>query len=345
MSLGKDVDYKAIADKFKDLGNETKKKAQKRVNANWKLYMLIGVYITSLLVTGLSEFIQSSWSWDYIGSTEYISSVLLNTLNNLVLLLAMSVYTIDKLVKKDEKGIAIKNKIKERVSKIIASIFILFLNNFNRERRKNKYKHMLDENLLHLETHARSEDLVLWLRGTDEEKKRNQYCAEKAEIIARMDDKWLEEHIDEIYVDIKETNIDYVKYGYKNQRKGYKDPWDIENGFYKALRDLGPKILIGLSITIGFNSLSLQTATQIEWWLAAVAIILKLYPMFINAYIGQTYGVQYYEEKILVDDSRRNDILELGIEYQENYEKGLIHVDERPTVQHPIVVYKEDKNV
>lgn len=315
-------------------------KSSRRVNVNPRLVVMIFVYLSSLFVTALKELISSDMDWKYLGTSEFLSNMLFSTVNNIFLLLAVFVYFLDKYKR---EVIAVKEfivAIRTNVKKFVSSIFSLFMKNFNRERRKNKFKAVLEVRLSHLEKAAKDADLLCWLRGTPEEKKENSYCCKKQDLLNRMDNDFIEEHIDETYVAIKETTSNFVKYGYTRSTENYRDPWDIENGFTKFLRDLGPKMLLGVVFIFILQAIRVELKVDVAWQEAIFAVILRLYPMAVHTYIGIVYARQYLDEKILVDLGLRLDISEQALEYQKNFLEGKITVQTRNTVEHPLIIYK-----
>jgi hypothetical protein len=331
--------FKRMAEMSQQAKNEAGTKSKKRVNINLKLVILIAVYVSSLFVTAIKEFVSADMSIAYILSYEFLSDMVLNTLNNWMILLAIFVYLLDKNIRSKEMK-DLKNIVHDKAQKLKMSIFSLFLNNFNRERRKNKYKHILEQQLSKLEKDASQEDYLVYLKGTQEEKDNNSYCVKKKDLLNRMSKENLEKEIDEVYVNIKDTTSSFVKYGYTKSTNGYEDPWDIESGVSKFIRDLGPKILLGLALLFAVQSIRLEPSAVVDWKSAVVAIVFRLYPIGVHTYIGFKYANQYYEEKIIVDIGKRYDILEQALEYQDNFEQGKIKIEERTTVEHPVVIYK-----
>lgn len=331
---------KELAQNKKEDIREAGKTNKKRVNVNGKLILMIAVYLSSIFVTALKELVTADLDWNYILTSEFLANMLFNTSNNLFILLAVFVYFLDKYIKKSEIVAEYRKMIYTNVKAFISSIFTLFLKNFNRERRKNKYKHILETRLAKLDKEARDEDLICWLKGTANEKANNKYCLKRQDLVEQMDDTYIEEHIDEIYVAIKETTQNFVKYGYTKKAGGYHDPWDTESGTFKFIKDLGPKILLSIALLLVVNAIRLEGGVYVPWEQAVVAVIFRLYPMAVNTYIGITYAKQYLDEKIIVDLGLRLDISEQALEYQKNFQDGKIKIQERSTVEHALVLYK-----
>ena len=333
---------KAIIDSTKQAKEEAQKPENKtkRVNVNWKLVILVVVYITSLFATALSEFVSSDLDWSYVGSNEYISKVLFNTVNNLFVMIAVFIFALDKILKNKDVQEIVK-EIRDKCKKITASIFSLFMINFNRERRKKRLVKIMKNQLKTLDAKATQTDHVIWLRGTETEKEQSMYCVQRQDLLDRLDPKFVEEHIDEYEVIIKETSEAFVKHGYKKARSEDHDEYEVESGFWKFIKDLGPKLLLSIVLTISLSSIALEPSGDVQWTAAFIAIVLRLYPMATNTYLGLSYAKQYANEKTIVDLSMRNDILDLAIEYEKNFNEGKIKIEERPIVQHAVVVYKE----
>lgn len=117
----------------------------------------------------------------------------------------------------------------------------------------------------------------------------------------------------------------FVTNGYEPKQKANEnyDPYKTEGAFVKFVRDMWPRILFTIVMSLVLRSVILQAAEEaIDFLTAVVAIVYALLPLLSNAYIGWTYADQWLLEKTMVDLQKREDIWSLYKTYKKNPPKA-----------------------
>jgi len=113
----------------------------------------------------------------------------------------------------------------------------------------------------------------------------------------------------------------FVTNGYNPKQKEFEtyDPYAVESNVAKFGKDIGPRVIITLIVTIGFRAIVLDLVEATDWKTALVGIIFTLIPLVSNAYIGHAYSLQWLEEKTLVDLRKRLDIWSFYKTYKQTW--------------------------
>lgn len=338
----------------KTLRNELGKPG-KRINVDFKTVGLILLYLITVFVNGISQYVSSEFDMAYVGTSEWWSNMFQRTATNLIILLATFLYLLDKALRKDQRVLDIKKDIENTVrGSLNPATFEPFIEELNLSRKIKRYTKVLNKRLDKLNDKAKLDDVKAWntmcklkAEGITELPKsvlENKFCFQKAELIEALKDSYIDKNIKTIPVKFNLITSNFVKNGYRKKSKDNEDdPYTTESGSWKFIRDIGPKFFLSFAWITAVNSIALEVLNDVNWKLAILGTFLAIVPMVMQIYIAGQYKEQYINEKILVDFMIRNDILIKYMEYK-NKPKPPVTITEIPVTNTPIPIKEVAKN-
>lgn len=175
---------------------------------NRKLALFIQtILIIALMATmGLVNWVELSIDFEALTTSSYWAKVIIKSV---ILILASTIgtnFTIERAMETNEN---LKKYFHEYTELLKLKDNLLFdeyiYNVYNRNIKKRKYVDWLRKLYYWNEMIGWTYSKELWANNSDDpkiikKKKRNRYCRAKANLILKMSEKWLEEHIDRVWV-------------------------------------------------------------------------------------------------------------------------------------------------
>lgn len=286
-----------------------------KVNINWSKISLIAQLILLAFIAGVGSWFTKGFDPSYIGSSEWYADTLTQIMYNYLTLFSVFQYrlgVIRKTTKEYNEYLITVNKAASRLDPgLLNSWLVRFNTNRIIKEHINKFQFKLDK----LEKNASTKDIVIWDKGTPEEKSKNRYCKRKTKYLLYISTEYIEENRYIIRTssvsNIKNIKSAFITRGFNDKSRG--DNWNIQTSGSKFFKDLLPKTILTTLVVIILRSIILDIAQVENTLLMLVNTILILVPMGIHGNVGWTYADQFHREKDLVDLRKREELIALHL--------------------------------
>lgn len=276
------------------------------------------VYLNGDIVPDNSEFVvdgklllslEKIYKVTYVAYIKYdAANVMLRaSLNGVALILivfGVILYTIDKRKRTDVEYAKQKAKIDDAHGYHRPLVWKKYEDPVNLARKINAWKTICYNKERKLDEKAKEEDLRIYLKGSDEERRANKYCQEKSLVRIMSSDEWINENIEYKYVKYDKINYRLVFIGDSPARgAGESNEYITKNKALIIAFENLPRILIGVGISIIFSLLVVDilkfNITVLVSALTSIANIAW------NIYLSNSYGNTFFETRSMWDISFR----------------------------------------
>lgn len=280
----------------------------------WQELPYILMYISAFMMIGLFDFVNGKFDPSQIITIDYWRGVVMLMMASILFLLSASNRKIDQLMKEDE-DVQYKTTTLEAIAKSQDLFdFDEYLAEKNNERKKITYINKVKKRIDRLDNGiywvpfyngASTKDKMIYHDGTEEEKRKNQYCVKRSELDYLINDDYIEKNIKSMNIKFPELQRSFVTVGYESLNSL---PWITESKTAKMFKDLSPRFLL----TIGAGAF---VASFIPG-LAEGVTISMIFGVFVKGLVlianyigGYEYAPQFIDTKVKVDLQYRYEIV------------------------------------
>jgi hypothetical protein len=141
----------------------------------FKKIQYIALYVLSLVIIGATSLISADLGFSGFKSGRFYFDTLLSYAAILCVVVATLLKINEEFKTKNEEYLEKEQKIKDFASKsYVPSIFYNYCSHANQKRKRAQYVYNLKQKLYQLEKTATDEDITVWIRGSKEDKERDE---------------------------------------------------------------------------------------------------------------------------------------------------------------------------
>jgi hypothetical protein len=280
----------------------------------WQELPYILMYISAFMMIGLFDFVNGRFDPSQIVTVDYWRGVVMLMMASVLFLLSASNRKIDQLMKEDE-DVQYKTTTLESVAKSQDLFdFDEYLVVKNTERKKITYINSIKKQIDRLDNGIRwlpfvngasTKDKMVYFEGTEEQKRVNKYCIQRAELDYLMSDDYIDKNIRAMDVKYPEVQRSFVTVGHETINSL---PWITESKTAKMFKDLSPRFLM----TIGAGAF---VASFVPGFAEGITISM-IFGVFVKGLVlianyigGLEYAPQFIDTKVKVDLQYRYEIV------------------------------------
>ena len=224
----------------------------------------------------------------------------LNGLALVLIVFGVILYTIDKKKKTDPEYAKQKTEIDTAHRFYRPLVWKKYQDPVNLSRKINAWKAHCYEKERVLDDKASEEDLRIYVKGTDEERKNNLYCQKKITIREMSSDKWIEDNIEYKYVKYDKISYRLVFIG-DNPAIGAKESNEFITKHKAGLIVIEnlPRLLIGVGLSL-LGSLLVIDILSFNMTII-ISALMSMANIAWNIYLSSTYGASFFESRSMWD--------------------------------------------
>ena len=274
----------------------------------------IFLYILSFIIIGATTILTGEVGIEALKDPSYYINQALTWAAILCVTFATLFAYIDKFKLTNQEFLANEKYISDFASskQNVPSIVSRFLEPFNRKRKNKQFKYNIHKKLYNLENKKmfkffgprvfKEQDLYIWNHGTEEEKKSNYYCKQRALLEDQLNDLYIDKIIDKTFIkyDAVTTTIIFGGF-YQNRDNESPNDFITKHQGRKIAKYKVPQLLYSFAITVILSSLVFDSfqfnASNI------INLTIKLMVLLWNCYTTLRYA-DIFSQSVTLKDSR-----------------------------------------
>lgn len=265
----------------------------------------------------------------------------LNGLALVLIVFGVILYTIDKRKKTDPEYAKLKAEIDMAHRFYRPLVWKKYQDPVNLSRKINAWKAQCYEKERVLDDKASEEDLRIYIKGTDEERKNNSYCQKKIMIREMSSDKWIEENIEYKYVKYDKISYRLIFIG-DNPAIGAKESNEFITKHKAGLMIVEnlPRLLIGVGVSL-LTSLLVIDILSFDITII-ISALMSMANIVWNIYLSSTYGTSFFESRSMWDITFRAGIANEYQSFLATPNAVITEHQEKPKEEEPHVKRNEE---
>lgn len=275
---------------------------------NWNRVMTIVQIIMLVLVAGVGNWFTKDFSIEYIFSPEWWGDTLTQIIYNYAMLFVVFNYRIKMIRKTNTEYLDRVKAVDKAVSNLHPDKLSRWLLEFNLNEKRKQFVRELSIKLEKLESKSKDKDILIWTKGTEEQKKKNKYCRLKSKYLKMLSNEYIEENLIMVKTSYKPIKKSFITNGY-NKKGNDNANIVVEGTFSKTIGDLLPRTIVMTLVVVILRSIALSIADSQNWVMMVFETLLTLVPMVLHANIGWDYASVFNMEKDMVDVRNREELI------------------------------------
>lgn len=267
---------------------------------------MIGLLFLGALAIGLSDFISSDFTLDFLLSKAFWARILTTNMGVICMVLAILTQKEDTFRQTDPMFLEYNKKINDyhKSDDYSKPVFDLFASEYNLEAKKEQYKINLQYKFDKLK--ATPEDLEIYANGTEVQKKNNKYCKSMETFKYISSEDYINKNITHLNIDYPSISSSLIFNGFKQQKQG-RD-YITRNKPAKIVKDLSAKFLMSFAIILFLSAIEPDFKEGITYEMV-YRLLTKLFPILMQIDFAIKYGNRYNQEVVLHDAQFRYDVI------------------------------------
>lgn len=267
--------------------------------------MLVG----GAVMIGLTDYITAGFSLSVFSKPEFWSNLLCTNGGTLCMILAILLMRIDKFKEANKEFLDTQEFIQNyyRDSSYRSVIFNKYCAEINRKEKIEVFIESIKKKFTkYTNKKSNPENIEVYTKGTEEEKKNNEYCKKLKYYETLMSDEYINESIDNLRIKHNTISESLVFMGISTH--SYKRDYITKHKFLKVFKDLLPKYLLTFAVTFLVSTITPDFKEGITI-VALIKTATKLFTVCSQIYFAYNYSNKYCNEVIMHDICFRKNII------------------------------------